>query len=80
MVPLDLDFMNHYGLRFGVGTLEQLANQNDMQNIADPDLIDLIRRELKVEVIRFCFSPIAVANIINAIRSQMMDGVRIIEQ
>ena len=79
-VPPNWHFVNCDRLRFGAATLEELPKQNEMQNIADLGFIDLLRRELKVEVERFCFSPIAVVNVINAIRSQAMDQIRELER
>lgn len=79
-LPPNLHFVSCYRLRYGVGTLEELARQSAMQNIADVSFNHLIRQHFNVDVERFCFNPIAVANVINAIRAQMMDKIRELEQ
>src|SRR5262249_10846724 len=79
-VPPTLHFVTCDRLRFGVGTLEEFAKQTQMQNFANPATIDVIREEFRVEVVRFCFSPIAVAEIVGAIRGRALEMIRELEQ
>lgn len=79
-LPAKLQFVNSYRLRYGAATLEEFAKQNDMQNIGDMGMIELIREELNVSVARFCFSPLSVVDVVNAIRNKAMDKVRELEK
>jgi hypothetical protein len=66
-VPAKLHFVNYYGLRYGAATLEEWSKKTEMQNIADPGTIELIRDNLGVIVSRFCFSPLALVEVVSAI-------------
>lgn len=78
-VPAKLHFVNQYRFRYGVATLEEFAKKTEMQNIADPDMLELILTEFKVRVSRFCFSPLAVADVVHSIRNLMLDKVHTLE-
>jgi hypothetical protein len=79
-VPPKLHFVNQYRLRYGVATLEQLASRREMQNIADPGMIELFQQDFDVHLSRFCFNPIAVADVRNGIRNVAMDKLRELER
>jgi hypothetical protein len=76
----NLHFVNCYRLRYGVATLEEFARKAEMQNIVDPGMIELIQEELKVRVVRFCLSPLAVSDVVNTIRNHTLDKVRELEK
>jgi hypothetical protein len=72
----DMSFVNEYRFRTDVAMLEEFAGQEDFQNISDPAFLEKIRRDLRVDVSRFCFSPIAVRGVVNAIRSQAIEKLQ----
>jgi hypothetical protein len=78
-VPPNLDFVNGYRFRYGVRQLEELAKKEKMQNIRDEDHIELLRRELNVDVYRFCFSPTEIVGVLDRIRNHLMEKVNSIE-
>lgn len=78
-VPSNLDFVNGYRFRYGVRQLEELAKKEKMQNIRDEDCIELLRRELNVDVYRFCFSPTEIVGVLDRIRNHLMEKVNSIE-
>ena len=78
-VPSNLDFVNGYRFRYGVRQLEELAKKEKMQNIRDEDCIELLRRELNVDVYRFCFSPTEIVGVLDCIRNHLMEKVNSIE-
>lgn len=71
----DMSIVNEYRFRFGVAKLEELAAKQEMQNIADDQLIGLFREHMGVEVIRFCFSPIEVRGVLDTIRNRLAEMV-----
>lgn len=71
----DLAFVNTYRFRLGVKELEELSNKSKMQNIRDENFVDLMRKQLKVEVLRFCFSPVSVAGVLNRIRNHLLEKI-----
>jgi len=71
----DLAFINQYRFRFGVGELEPLAACEEMQNLADEHLINVLRKEMGVRVVRFCFSPIELRGVLNHIRNRLAEMV-----
>ncbi len=77
--PGRLHFVNEYRFRQGVATLEDFAGQNDMQNIADPGFLELLKREFNVRASRFCFNPLAIRKVLHSIRNRAMDKVRELE-
>ncbi len=76
----DLAILNSHRFRFGVGKLEELANKTEMQNIRDEDIIELIRSQLRVDVFRFCFSPVEITGILNHIRNLLLEKVNNLDQ
>lgn len=79
-VPTDFNFVNGYRLRYGVGQLEELAKKQKMQNLRDEYHIELLRRELNVDVSRFCFSPLEIIGVLDRIRSQLINKVKKIKR
>jgi hypothetical protein len=69
----NLAFVNTYRFRLGVRQLEELSSKSEMQNIRDETFIDLLKENLKVDVIRFCFSPVEVAGVLDRIRNELME-------
>lgn len=78
-VPPDLDFVNGYRFRYGVRQLEELAKKEKMQNIRDEGRIELLRRELDVDVYRFCFSPTEIVGVLDRIRNHLIEKVNNIQ-
>jgi hypothetical protein len=79
-VPSDMQFVTSDRLRFGAAMLETFAQQTDMQNIAVPDMLDLIRESFSFDAIRFCFNPVSIAEIVSSIRNHTLDKIRELEQ
>ncbi len=75
----DLYFVNGYRFRVGVRQLEELARKDKMQNIRDEDIIELMRRELNVEISQFCFSPIEVVGLLDHIRNRLLEKINLVE-
>jgi len=75
-IPSDL---NGYRFRYGVRQLEELAKKEKMQNIRDEGFIELLRRELNVDVFRFCFSPTEIVGVLDRIRNRLLEKVNSIE-
>ena len=71
-----LHFVNGYRFRYGVRQLEELASKGNMQNIRDEDCIELLRRELHVDVFRFCFSPTELVGVLDRIRNRLLERIR----
>lgn len=71
VVPPNFHFINETRLRNGVEELEALASSRDTVTIHDPDMCDLIRQHLKVEVYFFRFSPIHLIGVLSAIRTEL---------
>ncbi len=72
----ELGFVNTYRFRYSVRILEDLAQKTDMQNIRDDDIIQILRKHLKVDVFRFCFSPVEINGILDNIRNRLMEKIR----
>jgi len=68
-------FVNEYRLRHGALELEKLAESKDFISIQDPSFIDMIRKNLKVDVFSFKFSPNAVLGVLNAIRTDLIKKI-----
>lgn len=75
----NLHFVNGYRFRFGVRQLEALAKKEKMQNIRDEDIIELLRRELNVDIFRFCFSPTEVVGVLDRIRNRLLEKINLVE-
>jgi len=75
----NLHFVNGYRFRIGVRQLEELARKEKMQNIRDEDIIELLRRELSVDIFRFCFSPIEVVGVLDRIRNRLLEKINLVE-
>ncbi len=78
-IPSALHFVNGYRFRYGVRQLEELAKKEKMQNIRDEECIELLRRELNVDVYRFCFSPTEIVGVLDRIRNRLLEKVNSIE-
>jgi hypothetical protein len=78
-VPPDFDYINGYRFRYGVRQLEELAKKEKMQNFRDEDRIELLRRELNVDVCSFCFSPTEIVGVLDRIRNHLIEKVNNIE-
>lgn len=74
-----LHFINGYRLRFGARQLEELAVKEEMQNLRDEDLIEILRRELNIDVFRFCFSPTEIVGVLDRIRNRLLEKINCIE-
>ncbi len=70
-----LEFINAYRLRLGVAQLEELSRKTEMQNIQDPGYLEIIRRNLGVDVYRFCFSPVELVAVLQNIRKALLDKI-----
>ncbi len=66
-------FVNEYRLRHGALELEKLAESKDFISIQDPGFIDIIKKNLKVDVFSFRFSPTAIFGVLNAIRTNLIN-------
>jgi uncharacterized protein (TIGR02391 family) len=66
-------FVNEYRLRHSALELEKLAESKDFISIHDADFIDIIKRNLKVDVFSFRFSPTAILGVLNAIRTDFIN-------
>ncbi len=73
-------FLNTYRFRYGVGKLEEIAKKNGMQNIRDENITELIREHLKVDVFRFCFSPVEIVGVLHSIRNQLLERISQLER
>ena len=71
----ELDFINGYRFRNSVKQLEELASKTDMQNIRDEGYIDILHKNLNVDVCRFCFSPIEITGVLNKITNVLLEKV-----
>ncbi len=67
--------VNEHRARFGVAKLEELAKKTEMQNIADEQVINLLRQHFGIEVIRFCFNPVEVRGVLANIRYRLAEKV-----
>jgi uncharacterized protein (TIGR02391 family) len=65
-------FVNEYRLRHSALELEKLAELKDFISIQDLGFIDIIKRNLKVDVFSFRFSPTAIFGVLNAIRTDLI--------
>jgi hypothetical protein len=79
-LPSNLHFLNHYRFRYGVATLEEWAKKTEMQNIQDPGFIEIFERDLKVKVVRFCFSPLGLVEIVNNVRNHALYKIEELEK
>jgi len=78
-MPSELHFVNGYRFRYGVRQLEELSKREKMQNIRDEECIELLRRELNIEVNRFCFSPTEIVGVLDRIRNRLLERVNLIK-
>jgi len=69
----DLAEVNEYRFRSEVALLEELAARTEMQNIADDYMTSLFRQHMGIEVVRFCFNPIAVRGTLDVIRNLLAE-------
>lgn len=67
----DFSFVNETRLRNGIEELEALASCGDAVTIHDPQMCELIRVHLKVDVYFFRFSAIHVKGVMSAIRTEL---------
>lgn len=67
-----LSFVNTIRLRSGVPELEELSLKHDVISIQDPNMINSIKKHLKVSVISFNFSSSSIKNILNTIRTTLL--------
>ncbi|MDA3838287.1 MAG: hypothetical protein PF574_04820, partial [Candidatus Delongbacteria bacterium] len=74
-VQTDNDFVNGYRFRYGVRQLEEFAKKEKMQNIRDEGFIEILRRELNVDVCRFCFSPTEIVGVLDRIRNHLIEKI-----
>ncbi len=70
-----LSMVNTYRFRKGVGTLEEMSKNTEMITIRDEDIVELMRKHLKTDVIAFCFSPMEITQVLNTIRTCLLDKV-----
>ncbi len=70
-----LSIVNDFRLRFGVKTLEELARKTEMQNIAHEGAILTLRQYAGFNAVRFCFSPVSVVSVIDAIKNNLEEKV-----
>ena len=68
-----LSFVNETRLRSGVTELEILVGANGVIAIQLPDLSQILREHLGVEVTTFRFSPKAIPQVLASIKAQMLD-------
>jgi hypothetical protein len=73
VVPSSLQFLNETRLRNAVGELERLLASGGTRHIDDPSMNELIREHLHVEVGLFEFDTSAIAGVLDAIRSNLLD-------
>lgn len=71
VLPADLAFVGETRLRNGVEGLETLARARDIVVIHDPDMCELIKEHLQVEVYSFRFSAVHLTGILAAIRLEL---------
>ena len=69
----NLGFINETRIRCGVVELETFVGATDIIAIQQPDLSDIIRRELHIDVTTFRFSPKSIPQILANIKSQMLE-------
>ena len=70
-----LQFVNEYRLRPGVPELENLAKSSKLLTIQDPARMELIKKNLKVEVHSFSFSSTSIIGILGAIRTNLINKI-----
>jgi hypothetical protein len=76
VVPADLSFVNETRLRNGVEELESLMASRNTVMIHDPDMCELIRKHLNIEVYSFRFSTIHLKGVLSAIRTEVETKLR----
>ncbi len=74
----DLQFVNEDRLRYGVSELEQLGRRADEVKIQNPGMIDIMRKQLNVNLYAFGFSPTSVQGTLSSIRSQLIQRLSVI--
>lgn len=70
-----LRFLNTDRLRFGVGTLEELAQKDDMVWVDDTAAMDILREEFDADPSAFAFSPGSVRGVLDAIRTKLIEEI-----
>jgi hypothetical protein len=68
-------FINEMRLRFGVIEMEGMIGAKGPLAFRAANFAEIIRRNLKIEVTTFNFSPAAVPVVLEAIRTQLFDQV-----
>ena len=75
----ELHFFNETRLRFGVKELEESITKHNEVFVRDPNLRQLIRKYLKIDVTRFIFSSISIAGMLNRIRSELIQRMETLD-
>ena len=75
----DLSFVNETRLRNGVEELEHLVHTKEMVSIHDPEMCQIIRDHMKVEVFSFSFSSTHLVGVLSAIRLALSTKLSTIE-
>jgi len=75
----DIPSLCKFRLPIGVRELEQHAKSQNEISIHDPELIEMIREQLKFNAERFACSPAAILSVLDAIRSQLLDWMHRIQ-
>jgi hypothetical protein len=71
-LPPRWHFLNSNLFRYGVAMLEEWSKKTEMGNIHDPDFIEILEKDLNVKVVRYCFSPLGLVEIVNLIRNHAL--------
>ena len=65
------DMTRRFPMHFGVAKLESLSEGTEMKNITDKDLEQAFWENLRIEAVRFCFSPLDMKNVLTGIRQEL---------
>ena len=68
----DLDFVNFYYLREGVGTLENLSTIDGTIEIQKADAFKDLSKQFSIPITKFRFEPLAVISVLQAIRQKLI--------
>jgi hypothetical protein len=75
----DIPALNVYRLWNGVRELERYSKSDAAMTIDDPELMSMIREQLRFDAVRFVSNPAAILSVLDAIRIQLQERLHGIE-